>query len=322
MPLHKSVKYMVLVTVVALVVAAGFWHPSFFVAGDSGTTAAATSSTSTTMNQPAEPIASALTADIGAQSIGDPTVSSTTATAAPKVGAAVEVIADLTTGDYYLNMHADERWPMASLSKLMTAVVASDLLSSTTQVTITSSMTAVDPTEHILNVGDTYTVSDLLRVMLLPSNNIAAEALAEYYGRAQFLAAMNAKAQAWGMTSTYYDDPSGLSAANESDGSDLLKLAQHIYVQYPEILAITRMPSATVLNVSTNQSVVVTSINQFAGQADFIGGKTGFTDQADGNLLSIFSYEGRPVFILVLGIDDGVRFNATEELYNWFKKHF
>jgi D-alanyl-D-alanine carboxypeptidase len=66
----------------------------------------------------------------------------------------------------------------------------------------------------------------------------------------------------------------------------------------------------------------VKSINDFAGNADFIGGKTGYTDQADGNLLSIFEYGGRPIFIMVLGINDGVRFNATQQLYDWFKTNF
>ena len=103
---------------------------------------------------------------------------------------------------------------------------------------------------------------------------------------------------------------------------DLLKLAQHIYTNYPQILAITRTPQVTVQNLATNQPVVITSINDFAGNADFVGGKTGYTDQADGNLLSIFSYEGQPIFIVVEGIDDGVRFDATQSLYNWFKTNF
>jgi D-alanyl-D-alanine carboxypeptidase len=82
------------------------------------------------------------------------------------------------------------------------------------------------------------------------------------------------------------------------------------------------MPQATVFDIATNKPVTVMSINQFAGDADFIGGKTGYTDQADGNLLSIFDYEGRPIFIMVLGVDDGVRFDATNEVYNWFKTDF
>jgi D-alanyl-D-alanine carboxypeptidase len=240
----------------------------------------------------------------------------------PGLTDAETLIANLNSGVSYLSVNANERWPLASVSKLMTAVVATDLLPMDKKVTITPSMTAVDPTEGILQIGDTYTVEDLLHVMLLPSNNVAAESLAEAYGRTAFLAAMNAKAQSWGMTNTYYDDPSGLSAANESTADDLLKLAQNIYTSYPQILAITRMPTATVMNYALNKTVTVKSINDFAGQSDFLGGKTGYTDEADGNLLSLFSNNGNPILIVVMGIDDKARFDGTQELYNWFKMNF
>src|SRR5581483_1929959 len=198
--------------------------------------------------------------------------------------------------------------------KRRTAVVATDLLGQNQHVTITEQMLAVDPSQQILQLGDTYTVSDLLHVMLLPSNNVAAEALAEFAGRARFLAAMNGRAEAWGMTNTYYDDPSGLSAGNQSTANDLLKLAQHVYTDYPQILAITRTPQVTVTEIATGRTTIVKSINQFAGTANFIGGKTGYTDEANGNLLSLFSYKDHPVFIVVLGTNDGHRFDGTEKL--------
>jgi D-alanyl-D-alanine carboxypeptidase len=302
-------------------------HPSLFINGATQTAAANSTDASTTeSNQPPLFILPALSADISekaqTQQITATSSSGSTASVAPAVGASEVLISDLETGTSFYSVNANERWPMASVSKLMTAVIATDDLDPSDRITITQQMTAVDPSEHILQVGDVYTVEDLLRVMLLPSNNVAATALADFYGYANFTAAMNAKAQAWGMTSTYYDDPSGLSAANESTPDDLLKLAQNIYKSYPQILAITREPSATVQNLATGQPVVLKSINNFAGTSDFLGGKTGYTDQADGNLLSIFSYDGRPIFIVVMGVDDGVRFDATQELFNWFKANF
>jgi D-alanyl-D-alanine carboxypeptidase len=323
-------KFVLLAVVIAVVFFSAKEYPGIFISGNASTVISSTT-------VPANGFTS-LSADIGAQdgvTAASPTQEiivaangSTTPfirvgdTTPPNVGLEAAVVADLETGDNFMSINADERWPMASISKLMTAVVATDVLQPGDEVTITPEMTAVDPTEHILNVGDTYTVEDLLHIMLLPSNNVAATALADFYGEQNFLAAMNAKAQSWGMTSTYYDDPSGLSAANESTADDLLKLAQNIYTNYPQILAITRMPTATVNNLATGKPVVVKSINEFAGDVDFIGGKTGYTDQADGNLLSLFSYEGRPIFIVVLGIDDGVRFDGTQELYTWFKANF
>lgn len=303
-------------------------RPGIFFSGDAQTVAANDATSSAVKSGPPIFILPALSADISAQSAqqGEQAIatssSGSTATVAPNVGASEILIADLQSGSSFYSLNADQRWPMASISKLMTAVVATDVLDPNDRITITPEMTAIDPSENILHPGDVYTVEDILHVMLLPSNNVAATALADFYGYSNFIAAMNAQAQAWGMTDTYYDDPSGLSAGNESTPDDLLKLAQHIYTQYPQILAITREPEATVQNLSTSQPVTVKSINNFAGTADFLGGKTGYTDQADGNLLSLFSYDGRPVFIVVMGVDDGVRFDATQSLFTWFKANF
>jgi D-alanyl-D-alanine carboxypeptidase len=103
---------------------------------------------------------------------------------------------------------------------------------------------------------------------------------------------------------------------------DLVLLAQKVYTDYPGILAISRTPQVTITEINSGDQVVVKSINEFSGEEDFIGGKTGYTDQANGNLLSIFSYEGHPIIVVVLGTDDSARFANTEALYNWFTTNF
>jgi D-alanyl-D-alanine endopeptidase (penicillin-binding protein 7) len=328
MPQNSSQKIVFFMIILALLAVVGVMRPSIFLLGSTETVTAQQEGGGNGQQTSSVPLLILPTLSANAAGPANSTgagqavatgSATNSDTSQPQVGSSVYLAADLQTGKTYVALNAEERWPMASISKLMTAAVVTDVLNPDDHITITNSMVSVDPTQQILHVGDTYTVSDLLRVMLLPSNNVAAEAFAEFYGRANFLSAMNAKAKAWGMTNTYYDDPSGLSAANESTATDLLTLAQHMYGQYPQILAITRTPQVTVANLTTNQPVVIKSINEFAGQADFIGGKTGYTDQADGNLLSIFSYDGRPLFIVVLGINDGVRFDATQKLYTWVK---
>ena len=232
------------------------------------------------------------------------------------------LIADVNSGAILFGDHDNTRWPLASLSKLMTATIAVDSLDINQKVTVTPDMLAVDPTDTTLKVGDTYTVSDMLNIMLLRSSNVAAEALAGLYGRDRFLALMNARAAELGMGDTYYRDPSGLSPANQSTADNLLLLVRKIYADCPQIFAITRKPRATVTNLATDRKIVVTSINNFAGQSDFLGGKTGYTDTADGNLLSIFKYENRPVLVIIMGTDEADRFTNTTALYNWFKQNF
>lgn len=267
-------------------------------------------------------------ADIGAVSVSpmgaivNSVFSRVNPTDPPSFAAQAALVADLTTGTEFMGENTTERWPLASLTKLMTATVALDKLSSAQKITITADAFNADPTEKSLHVGDTYTTTDLLRFLLLPSSNVAAEALADAYGRTQFIAEMNARAAAWGMADTRYADPSGLAVGSQSTAADLVLLAQKIYAGYPKILAITRAQQATVTEIDSGKQVVVKNINAFSGEQNFIGGKTGYTDQADGNLFSLFSYEGHPIVIVVLGTDDGARFANTEALYNWFAANF
>jgi len=229
------------------------------------------------------------------------------------------LIRDVTNGVDLADVNGDARWPTASLTKLMTATVAMDHLSMDTKITITPQMMAVDPGENHLAVNGTYTVYDLLHVMLMPSSNVAAEALADYYGRAQFLAEMNQRAQEWGMNDTNFYDPSGLSSANESTAHDLAALATHVYQSYPTVLQFTDTPDITITNLADGAKTDVRSINDFAGNAGFIGGKTGYIPEARDNLLSMFRYDGKPVLVIVLGAGDTTeRFSDTTKLLNWF----
>ena len=230
------------------------------------------------------------------------------------------LIADLQTGAISFGYNDSMKWPLASVTKLMTASLVMDNFSMDQKITITPDAFAADPNERTLRVGDVYAVSDLLKFLLLPSSNVAAEAFADSYGRARFVDAMNARAATWGMVNTQYEDPSGLSAGNRSTADDLLILAQRMYSGYPDILAITRTTEAYATELGSGDKTLVKSINAFAGEKDFLGGKTGYTDIADGNLLSIFQYKGRPVIIIILGTDEADRFTNTEKLFDWFKQ--
>jgi D-alanyl-D-alanine carboxypeptidase len=230
---------------------------------------------------------------------------------------AASLVLDVNDGTIFEAANNAKRWPTASITKLMTATVAEDKIDPLTKITITEEMFTVDPSEPTLVVGGTYTAADLTNLMLLPSSNVAAEALASFYGRGIFLDGMNARAAAWGMTNTYFSDPSGVSTANQSTAHDLAQLAMKVYASYPEIFTVTRTVEAYVMDQSSGKKTLIKNINNFAGDADFIGGKTGHTDEAAGNLLSVFRYGGRSIVIIVLGTDD--RFGDTRKLYDWFK---
>ncbi len=236
--------------------------------------------------------------------------------------AEIGAVADLATGELYFDHQADRRWPIASITKLMTAAFAVSHMKTSEQVTLQAQDFLIGGGDlyKALQVNDRYSAEDLVRAMLIFSSNEAAEALTNAYGRTEFLAGLNDLAREWQMADTHFADPTGLSSANQSTAHDLIFAARHLYREHPELLQITRTPKTTITELNNGQSLVIQNINSFAGKPDFVGGKTGFTDEAQGNLLSIFKYDGRPIVVVVLGSAD--RFGEAQKLYDWFKTDF
>ncbi len=209
---------------------------------------------------------------------------------------------------------AENRWPIASITKLMTAIVASEQGMLEKNVAFTDAMTGAEGAAGGFKTGDVMTGADVLKGMLLASSNDAAEALAQTYGRDQFIKLMNDKAKELRMLDTNYADPSGLSPQNQSTANDLYKLMGYLYETHPEILQITRQRSGTVTVVNTKTKRKIANIDSFAGQTNFIGGKTGYITEAEGNgnLVTLFTHNNQPFVIVVLGSPD--RIGETKKL--------
>ena len=238
----------------------------------------------------------------------------------PKIKAEVALLADLETGQVYYDKNSERRWPMASISKLLSAEFALDQIPADKRITITEQefeITGGDLARG-LRVSEQYTLEDLVHAMLIFSSNEAAEAIANSFGRDEFIKGLNLLAANWGMSETHLADPTGLSAANQSTARDLMIATQEIYQLRPEVLETTRQPNAILVELNSGKAQTFTNINSFAGDADFLGGKTGFTNDANGNLLSLFSFEKRPILVVVMGTPD--RFGETQKLMDWFKK--
>ena len=125
-----------------------------------------------------------------------------------------------TTGAKILDQNTDQVRPLASITKLMTAIVAIDSnISPYEQLPLYHKLGSLLPRKN-------WTREDLMTAMLVRSDNAAAETLARDYpgGREGFMYAMNAKANQLGMINTHFDDPSGLSQLNTSTAIDITKL--------------------------------------------------------------------------------------------------
>ena len=151
--------------------------------------------------------------------------------------AAVAVI-DQSTGDVLFEKNASAVVPIASITKLMTAMVALDIQPSLTEtLTIgTDDLDTIKGTHSRLSVGTRLSREEMLLLALKSSENRAASALSRHYpgGREAFVAAMNAKAKMLGLTETRFADPTGLTPENVSSARDLVKLVNAAH-QYPLI---------------------------------------------------------------------------------------
>ncbi len=210
-------------------------------------------------------------------------------------------------GDDIFVLNSDKKWPIASITKLMTAVIVKEQMNLNGIINLNI---ASDDKKNPLSSGD-YKAKDLLKAMLLVSSNESANALADHYGRNNFVYKMNERAKSAKMSDTAFADPSGISARNLSTVEDLKKLVKFIWRTYPEIFEISKKPNDTVYNLKLDQKKKLTNINLFAGRADFLGGKTGQIPESGGNLISIFNVNG-PRIIIVLGTEN--RFNETEKI--------
>jgi len=238
----------------------------------------------------------------------------------PRIEASVALVADLSSGEQYYNFHGEKRWPIASISKLMTAAVVLENIGTEQMITISERDIEPETAVRMVNPGERYSAHDLLRIMLLASSNEAADAFANFYGKPEFIDRMNELAEVWGLRDTFFADPTGLSPANQSTAADLVLMARALYNRYPEVFRITREPRIAVTERTSGTDKAIQNINLFSGRDDFLGGKTGYTDQSQGNLLSLFSHDGRTVVLVVFGTAD--RFGETEKLNRWFKNAF
>ena len=162
------------------------------------------------------------------------------------LAASQAMIVDQMTGEILFSKDADVQKPIASITKLMTAMVTLDAkLSPNQKIQITGE--DVDTLRHShsrLAVGRILSRGQLLQLALMSSENRAASALARSYpgGHNAFFAAMNAKAKSLGMIDTHFEDATGLSENNVSTAQDLVKMVQAGY-QYPLIRRITTTAS-------------------------------------------------------------------------------
>jgi len=157
----------------------------------------------------------------------------------PELNAQSVLVYDQASGRPLLEKNATMQTPIASITKLMTAMLVINAGQPLDErITITSDdRDTIKGTGSRLAIGAHYTREQLLHLALIASDNRAAHALARSYpgGLDRFIATMNRTARVLGMRDTVYVEPTGLSSSNRSTALDLAKLADYAYQNYPEI---------------------------------------------------------------------------------------
>ncbi len=235
---------------------------------------------------------------------------------APLVSAEAYLVADIDSGDVYLERNADREMPVASVAKLMTALVASEIISFEKEVPVREgelSRALASSTEQ-----KRFFIGDLLYPLLMESNNHVADMLASFYGTKGFVEWMNTTAEALGMTATQFADPSGMSPYNKSTPDDLFRLAMYLANKKSFVWDITRAPAKT---IKANDGAVyaLQNLNIFSGEKSFVGGKVGQTTAAGETMVSVFTVSNGPekhrVAVIVLRSSDYTE--DTTRLTGW-----
>lgn len=246
--------------------------------------------------------------------------------AQPSVNARAALVMDAQTGEVLYSKNSNVALPMASITKLMTAVVTADahldMSENITLQQIDFAGAGGKNSSSTLKVGDTMNRAEMLLVALMKSENPAAAALARTYpgGRTAFVAAMNAKARQLGMNSTHYTESTGLDPRNVASARDLGILVSSAY-QY----GLIRQFSTTAQYDFDLGYRVLKSSNTNAmvrnGGWNINISKTGYINEAGRCVAMHTTVNSRPAVVVLMGASTSqARTNDATNLLNWVSR--
>ncbi len=233
----------------------------------------------------------------------------------PNLSAEGILMESLDNNFSFYRYNAYKMWHLASLTKLITAVVVVENVGLDKRIPISTSTMTVEGEAGNLEAGEVYNSEDLLKIMLMESSNRAAAAFEEYIGSDKFLSLAKETMSKIGMTQTVIYDSSGLNDANEGTASDIYLLLKYILENDPEILTWTRLTTLSVQPLNSSRINIVSNIDPIASRADFLGGKTGTTPAAKENLATVLEFKNQRIVGVILGSNS--RFDDLNTLLKW-----
>ena len=230
--------------------------------------------------------------------------------------------------------NSDDLLPMASITKLMTAIVAYKNYDLNDKVAIGPKVNDWTDSSKRFIPGTIFKISELLHALLIESNNDVAMALAWKIGMDNFLAEMNGEAKKMGIITTHYDNPVGLDPTskkeiiNYSTAKELLVLTKEIIKNYPQILEITSIPQYNIKTDSGGYNHTAINTDKFLSDENekllcqgnplkILGGKTGSTDLAKKNLVLVMESPNEHGYLITIILSADDNFSETKNLAKW-----
>lgn len=249
------------------------------------------------------------------------------------------LLAETKTGKILYERNADERIYPASITKLMTAILVVENCELDETVTVSENAVTSVPSGYVnanLQVGEELTVEDLLYVMLIPSANDAANALAEHVGGSieSFSTMMNSKAKELGCTGSNFTNPSGLHQEEHYTTTRDLYLISKQAISNSLIKKIVGTINYTLLNTEkyTKTKRIFTSTNYMKRKSltkyycDYcIGGKTGYTEYAKNCVVEFANKDGMELTAIVMGEKatvKGQKFLDAKEMFEYVFENY
>ncbi len=240
----------------------------------------------------------------------------------PNLGAKSIAALDVDSGQLIYTKDAGVHLPIASITKLVSALVLlkTHALNETVTVGMLPTYEPADQTMKLVK-GQQFKFQDLMRAALIESDDDAIDALATYDSGslADFSSKMNALMTDWKIEDTHFSNPSGLVDTNNYASATALTKIAALALHSNFIATTVQTKSATIYDLS-GRAYNLTSTNQLLNQPGFSGIKTGYTLAAGQSLVALADVNGHRIVTVVLNSPD--RFAETLSLVNWIKANY
>lgn len=236
----------------------------------------------------------------------------------PQVFADAAFVYDLDSGKILYSKNPEKIRSIASVTKMMTAIVILENKNLNEVVSVPASAAWVTGSKMHLYPGERIRVRELVYGMLIASANDAAKALETYFGKETLVSLMNEKSQWLGLTDTHFVESSGLDAQDHSSVKDLAIISGYA-LKNKTFQKIVDKKSYTAVSADGRiQHLIHTTNRLLKNYPDVFGLKTGYTEEAGNCLIAGAHQKGHKIIAIVLGVPSGdLRFIEARKLIDW-----